>query len=1033
VGTISSSGVYTAPASIASAQNVTVTATSTADATKSATTTVTLTPPVSVTATPASVTLTQSQTQNFSATVTNAGNTAVTWSLSPAVGSITATGLYTAPTSIASSQTVTVTATSVADSTKSATATVALNPPVTVSLTPSSVSLQPSQNQTVTAAVSGTSNTAVTWSFSPALGSLASGMTTAVYVAPGTAPTTQSVTITATSMADSSTTATAVITLLQATTTSLSPSTVSLAPSGTQQFTPTVLGTTNTAVTWSINPSVGTISPAGLYTAPSSILTSQTVTVTAQSVADATRSASATISLSPPTGTFTYYVDSINGSDSNPGTLAEPWQTIAKVNATTLQPGQSVGFKSGDTWREQLNVTSSGAAGKPITFAAYGGGARPIISGANVLSPSWTATSTAIYSWTSEAPGFSVNDSAGHTYTIKNGSTTVASGSVTQSNMRLSTISGASFVDFSLPGALTPYLGDLLTITDSSASRQLSGYISQAGTGETYGRQLLPDPGMDTLTAFSLYNATGTVLSSGCQSGSCLQLTATSAYGWAAQIFSVTAGMLVRSSAYLEVGTETSFLQIAILDPSFTQLNTSGYGLPGAWTQDVVYATADVTGSGFMQKFSATTVGDTSLFDTASVQQVLTPSTTGVTITATGSNATIYYTSYSTAPSQVFEDGVRLAQNTASSDSLTPGQWYLDMANSRIWVRTTTDDNPSGHTMEASERANVVQLYGANYITVQNLELDAGSNTCVFVQANSNQFVISDNVLNFCGSINFDAAVEAKGATHGRVTGNTVSYSYSGIVLTEFGGFTTDSLQIDHNKISYSALQGVNLAAGVTNATVEYNSVDHSLQVVDDTAGIYSGGAGAGNVIRYNESVSNGTASTRGAGYMIDIGSAATQVYGNVAAFNTNGCIDEGSGSPSTIYNNTCYEDNQQGWDAGELNTFASSSGVIFENNIVFASVGKHTLVSMAGNVYAYNLYYGGSTTPFEWAGTQYAFAGYQTASGQDAGPHSMQADPLFTNAAGGDFTLQPGSPAIGAGVYIPGVSTANPPNIGAN
>jgi hypothetical protein len=31
-----------------------------------------------------------------------------------------------------------------------------------------------------------------------------------------------------------------------------------------------------------------------------------------------------------------------------------------------------------------------------------------------------------------------------------------------------------------------------------------------------------------------------------------------------------------------------------------------------------------------------------------------------------------------------------------------------------------------------------------------------------------------------------------------------------------------------------------------------------------------------------------------------------------------------------------------------------------------------------------------------------------------------------------GDFTLQAGSPAIGAGVYIPGVSTANPPNIGA-
>src|ERR1017187_8927080 len=211
IGTISATGLYTAPATIAAAQTVTVKATSASDSSKSASATVTLNAPVNVTVTPAGVTLTQSQAQSFTAAVTNTGNTAVTWSLSPLVGSITAAGLYTAPASITSSQTVTVKATSVADPTKSVTAAVTLNPSVTVSLTPSSVSLLPSQNQTFTATVSGTSNTGVTWSFSPALGGLASGATTAVYVAPSTAPTTQSVTITATSMADPSKTATAVI------------------------------------------------------------------------------------------------------------------------------------------------------------------------------------------------------------------------------------------------------------------------------------------------------------------------------------------------------------------------------------------------------------------------------------------------------------------------------------------------------------------------------------------------------------------------------------------------------------------------------------------------------------------------------------------------------------------------------------------------------------------------------------------------------------------------------------------------------
>lgn len=352
---------------------------------------------VAVSLSPASVTLTQSQTRSFSATVTNTGNTAVTWALSPALGSITATGLYSAPASITSSQTTAVKATSVADPTKSATATVTLTPPVTVSLTPSSVSLLPSQNRTFTATVSGTSNTAVTWSINPALGSLVSGATTAVYVAPSTAQTTHSVTITATSMASPSKAATAVITLLQAITVSLSPSTVSLAPSGTQQFAATVSGASNTAVTWSINPSVGTISSAGLYTAPSSILTSQTVTVTAQSVADPTKSAGALVSLSTPVTSFTYYVDSANGSDSNPGNQAAPWKTIAKVNSTNLTPGQSVGFARGGMWRETLNIwRASGTAGSPITFGAYGSGANPILDGTSLVT-GWSAYSPRIY------------------------------------------------------------------------------------------------------------------------------------------------------------------------------------------------------------------------------------------------------------------------------------------------------------------------------------------------------------------------------------------------------------------------------------------------------------------------------------------------------------------------------------------------------------------------------------------------------------------------------------------------------------
>ena len=85
--------------------------------------------PVTITVAPATVTLTASQTQQFIATVTNSTNVAVTWTISPpGSGSISTSGLYSAPTLIPATQVVTVTATSAADTTKLASATVTLNP-----------------------------------------------------------------------------------------------------------------------------------------------------------------------------------------------------------------------------------------------------------------------------------------------------------------------------------------------------------------------------------------------------------------------------------------------------------------------------------------------------------------------------------------------------------------------------------------------------------------------------------------------------------------------------------------------------------------------------------------------------------------------------------------------------------------------------------------------------------------------------------------------------------------------------------------
>jgi MYXO-CTERM domain-containing protein len=85
----------------------------------------------------------------------------------------------------------------------------------------------------------------------------------------------------------------------------------------------------------------------------------------------------------------TYYVSN-KGSDGADGASAgTAWRTMAKVNAAALQPGDSVLFERGGVFTGALTPTKSGATGKPITYGAYGSGAKPLLSGFTTIS-SWT-------------------------------------------------------------------------------------------------------------------------------------------------------------------------------------------------------------------------------------------------------------------------------------------------------------------------------------------------------------------------------------------------------------------------------------------------------------------------------------------------------------------------------------------------------------------------------------------------------------------------------------------------------------------
>jgi hypothetical protein len=81
----------------------------------------------------------------------------------------------------------------------------------------------------------------------------------------------------------------------------------------------------------------------------------------------------------------TYYVAS-GGDDSGPGTSSQhPWRSCDKVNRTRLAPGDAILFHRGQQWRESLVPSSDGLADAPITFGAYGDGAKPRFLGSETL------------------------------------------------------------------------------------------------------------------------------------------------------------------------------------------------------------------------------------------------------------------------------------------------------------------------------------------------------------------------------------------------------------------------------------------------------------------------------------------------------------------------------------------------------------------------------------------------------------------------------------------------------------------------
>ena len=364
----------------------------------------------------------------------------------------------------------------------------------------------------------------------------------------------------------------------------------------------------------------------------------------------------------------------------------------------------------------------------------------------------------------------------------------------------------------------------------------------------------------------------------------------------------------------------------------------------------------------------------------------------------------LYYAAYTTEPNQVFWDDSLLTEETVKANIGT-GEWYNDEDNDRIYLY----DNPSGHTVEAGYWGYGFQFNGKSYITLDGITFEKARVHNIYAETlttNWNDIVIQ----NCTARQGFHQGIAISGdfqeTNHGVSTGvqilnNTLTDNGvqadilgegTGFAINVAGNHTDDYVEdvVIRSNIVTSAAHGIKMDWFGNDGLIEYNYVN-----VDGA----SFDCDACQNCTWKNNIADTTDSTNGFAFNLYRWEGAP---GPPFGFALSG---------NTIINNTiCNSQNGIKLNDDETDT-------VVKNNIFHGDFASNIPVRLeGGETYTnldidYNLYYtGANTSVFTETGVDtYNFAEWQ-ALGHDT--HSpTPADPLFTNAAGDDFTLKPGSP----------------------
>ncbi|MGD1156449.1 MAG: Ig-like domain-containing protein [Terriglobia bacterium] len=402
---------------------------------------------------------------------------------------------------------------------------------------------------------------------------------------------------------------------------------------------------------------------------------------------------------------------------------------------------------------------------------------------------------------------------------------------------------------------------------------------------------------------------------------------------------------------------------------------------------------------------------------------------------------TTYYATAAVQPKQVFENGTRYT-SVALKTSLTPGSFWWDAANTRVYIRTTGDNAPSNYVspgIEAGQRDYAVYATFKNFITLTGIETDKANLHGVYWNNSSGMLTTGVTALeNFKNGIQYDGG-----------TSNVVSYStaaYNG--ANGFSLFESPSILVDHVVAHDNAqLTDDDDTAGIKfndstniqpNMTVQYSHVYNNGigQTTNRGKGIWADTVGPGFTAKYNLVHGNRTD-----GILAEADSAViitnNIVYGTLGPDITGiALVANNSSIPmsnSLVANNVVYGIAGLGIKVAAVNFAGGCVNNLVKNNlstgntVQLAAYGgcENPGTNGSGNVYTYNGFGTQGTNFIAWgsgSGNYSTYATWEAAAGNcgtTGCSHSVQADPQFVNAAGFNFTLASSSPAIDAGLNL--------------